>query len=107
MDGEPIVRKRLSARLRLGVVTSEEIERVSVNGCLKLPVGPVDRPEARHTTQMVRLLVGDDQWFPDSGARTGAGGVPLRIAGHFVQRPVRRHEDRAEPCDLGRADDRL
>jgi hypothetical protein len=86
------------------VVTSEEIERVSVDRYLELPVGTVDRPEAGHMTEVVRLLAGDDQWFPDLGARTVAGGVALGVARHLVERSVRCHEDRAEPRDLGRRD---
>jgi hypothetical protein len=36
-----------------------EEEPMTVNGRLEL-VGPVDRPEAGHMTEMVRRLVGDD-----------------------------------------------
>jgi hypothetical protein len=88
----------------LGVVADEEVERVSVDRYLELSFGTVDRPEAGHVPEVVRLLAGDDQWFPDLGARTGARGVALGIARHLVERPVRCHEDRAEPCDLGRGD---
>jgi hypothetical protein len=88
----------------LGVVANEEVERVSVDRHLELPVRTVDRPEAGHVTEVVHLLAGDDQRFPDLGAPTGAGGVALGIARHLVERPVRCHENRAEPCDLGRRD---
>ena len=84
----------------------EEEKAVTVDRHLEL-MGPADRAEAGHMTEMVRRLVRDDQRLPDLGACTRTDGMAFGIVCHLVEGAVGCLEDGAQPSDFGRRHDRL
>lgn len=107
MNGEKGAFDSLPTGVRQVVITGEEIQGMSVDGSLQLPVRPADRPESGDVTQVMGRVGRDQHRRPDGGACARARAVPTTVLRPLVNGPVARLEDRAEAGDPDGLDERL